>query len=62
MESYEISVALKPSFLAARINLAILYHERGMLDEAINQFEAVLYYNPSNAIAKSALRQLRPIE
>lgn len=58
LEAYEKAVDLEPAFVAARINLGILYAERKKIDEAIVQFQEVLRYDPSNARAVSALRQL----
>ena len=58
-EAYERAVALAPSFVAARINLGILYYERHWVDQAIEQFNAVLMIDPQNAMARSALDQIQ---
>ena len=58
LEAYQKAVDLQPSFVAARINLGILYTERKKLDLAIEQFREVLKYDPDNARALSALQQL----
>lgn len=57
-DTYIKAVDLEPAFVAARINLGILYAERKKIDEAIEQFRAVLQYDPDNQRALSALRQL----
>ncbi|TSD00143.1 MAG: hypothetical protein Greene101449_304 [Candidatus Peregrinibacteria bacterium Greene1014_49] len=56
---YAKAIDFAPSFIAARINLGILEANRGQTNKAIEQFEAVLGYDPGNAKAMEALRQLQ---
>lgn len=57
--AYATAIELAPSFVAARINLGILEANRGHREEAVVQFREVLRYDPDNAKAADALRQLR---
>jgi protein O-mannosyl-transferase len=52
------SIALNPGDIAARLNLATLYVADGRIEEAIEQYRAVLKTDPQNAGARQALGQL----
>jgi Flp pilus assembly protein TadD len=60
--AYEETIALAPTFTAARINLGILLANTGKMEEAIEQFEAVLQIDPNDPRARSALEQLDVVQ
>ena len=55
---YEKAIGIQSNFLAARMNLGILYYNAGRFDDAIKEFRTVLKHDPQNAKAISALRQM----
>lgn len=59
-EAYREAVRLQPKFTAARLNLGILlFNTQKDRNGAAAQFEAILAYDPGNAQARAALRQIR---
>lgn len=57
--AYREAVKIQPHFSAARLNLGILlYNDRKDVRGAIEQFEAILTYDPTHAQARRALQQI----
>jgi tetratricopeptide (TPR) repeat protein len=54
-EHYRAAVALRPDFLDARFNLALVYLNTGELDEAAGEFGKVLEINPGDREARGLL-------
>ena len=58
-DAYAEAIDLQPKFTAARLNLGILLYNKRKVDEAVQQFEAILKYDPGNRQAYAALQQIR---
>lgn len=62
---YKKAVELEPErFLAARRNLAVAYERKGMVKEAIEQYEIIVKLEPESSIglsAKNSLRRITPV-
>lgn len=58
-DAYREAVRLQPKFTAARLNLGILLYNRRDAEGALEQFDAILQYDPGNAQAQSAIRQIQ---
>ena len=50
---------LKPNFVRARSNLAIVYAETGQLDAAIGQLEIAARLNPTSTAIRDNLEKLK---
>ncbi len=57
--SLEEAVAADPAFVEARLGLGLAYEELGQLQNAADQYEAVVELDPENNLAGARLNQLR---
>jgi len=57
-DSFAKAVKARPDYLVARLNLALLLARMGQRADAMQQLQAVLQLDPTNAIASDLLRQL----
>jgi tetratricopeptide (TPR) repeat protein len=57
-DSFAKAVKARPDYLVARLNLALLLARMGQRADAMQQLQAVLQLDPTNAIAGDLLRQL----
>jgi len=56
--AYRDAIRLQPKFTAARLNVGILLYNREAIEESIDQFRAILQYDPTNVQSLSALQQI----
>jgi len=57
-DAYQEAIAIESTYSAARINLALLLYNDHRPQDAITQFQEILKYDPGNAQATSALKQM----
>jgi tetratricopeptide (TPR) repeat protein len=51
IDAYNKAIEINPFLIKARIQLAYSYEGSGKMDQALNQYNEVLFYDPMNSVA-----------